>query len=164
MFDNSVSQDKLLKFVVENNHTFSIVEETGFIDFVQSLNPNFVFVGATAMKNRIIKTYLQKKNEIWNLLKRKRNGKYSATTDLWTSPGQKYAMMGVTLTWVDAEFAIQELLLGFRRIKGVHSGTNIAQTFLAVLKEYGVESRVSVIINIPSPFRFTIKFPLLFIF
>ncbi len=68
-------------------------------------------------------------------------GRPSFTTDLWTS-GNQHAILGITMSWLDANFKMNEIVIGHRKIVGEHSGVNIARTFQDVLTEYQVIDKV----------------------
>ena len=71
-----------MKFIVSNNHPFSIVEEEPFIEFCRSLNPNFTLMSATAMKKKIHIRYLEGREIIRQEFLEAGSGKLSFTTDL----------------------------------------------------------------------------------
>lgn len=125
-----------------NNHPFTIVEEQPFIDLIASLNPDFQLPSASTVKNWVMSTYVENKVKVKETLALDGNGKPSATTDLWTS-GNHHGVLAVTVTWLDANFEMKEIVLGFRKLKGEHSGANIAFAFSKVLEEYGILNRVS---------------------
>ena len=95
------------------------------------------------MKMRIIDSHVDGKQFLIKLLHhvRKRKGKFSFTTDLWTS-GNGKAIMSITCTWISDDFEICEVVLAFREILGEHSGANIAKLFYEVMKEYSLENNV----------------------
>jgi hypothetical protein len=130
-----------MDFIINNNHPFTIVEEELLRKFCFSLNPAFIMIKATAMKNKIISKYLERKADVIACLHEKGNSKVSSTTDLWTS-GNHFAMIAVTGTWINRKFEMREGILGFRKITGQHSGVNIAESFYGVLAEYQIADKV----------------------
>lgn len=136
-----MADDLLLSFIVKNNHPFTIVEELDFRLFIHALNPDYKLIqSATTIKSRISAAYIQKKKEIIQLLRQKGNSKFSATTDIRTS-GNDITTMSVTVSWIDKEFEMHEIVLGFRRVVG-NCGDNFASVFLSVLREYDIEEKV----------------------
>lgn len=85
--------------------------------------------------------YLAKKESLKSLLSVHGTGRPSATTDLWTS-GNQLAMMSVTLSWLDQNFEMCEAVIGYRKVHGRHTGSNIASVFLTILREYGIDEKV----------------------
>ncbi|KAM3519811.1 hypothetical protein MY4038_009655 [Beauveria bassiana] len=66
--------------------------------------------------------------------------------DLWTSPN-RYAIMAVTAHFLDRQGCHQMRLLALRRQLGCHSGENLACTLLEVVREWGLEDRVGVVVS-----------------
>jgi hypothetical protein len=66
--------------------------------------------------------------------------------DLWTSPN-RYAIMAVTSHFLDRKGRHQTRLLALRRQLGSHSGNNLAVTLLQVVKEWGIENHVGVVVS-----------------
>ena len=54
--------------------------------------------------------------------------KFSCTTDLWTSPNN-IAICGTTIHWIDEEGKLNNLLLDFKELEGLHTGENLAENF-----------------------------------
>lgn len=50
--------------------------------------------------------------------------------------------MTVTLSWLDVDFKMQEVVIGFREILGRHTGANIAACFHSIMSEYGLVNKV----------------------
>lgn len=69
-------------------------------------------------------------------------GKFSLTTDLWTS-GNGKAFASLTVAFIDSEWQLQEFLLDFVHLTGRHTGENIARALFQTLETYGIERRVS---------------------
>lgn len=136
-----MSQQLLLEFIVSNNHPFSIVEEEKLKEFLASLNPHFKLPSRTTVKNRVMALFAVGKEVVKETLNDESNGKPSASTDLWTA-GNQHAMLGVTVSWLDNSFNMHECVLGFRKMKGDHGGSNIAAAFSAVLGDFGIDNKV----------------------
>ena len=128
--------------IINNNHPFTIVEEASFNKFCFILNPRFKLLKSTALRNSIFRRYIAKRKDLIEYFKRKWIGKVSATTDLWTS-GNNFSMMALTVTFLTYDFVMKEVTLGFRELKGEHTGINLANVFLSILTEFGLEQRVS---------------------
>ena len=94
------------------------------------------------MKERILREYAYNKTLIADFFCQRGNSKVSATTDLWTSPNH-HAVMAVTVSLIDANWELREVVLAFKKIKGSHSGLNIAASFWDIIKEYSIESQVT---------------------
>ena len=132
----------MLIFIIGCNHAFSIVEEPGFIDLLMYLNADMEMISKTTVRNRIFSTFVSTKSNIAALLRAPGNGRISTTTDLWKS-GNNMSIIAVTGTFLNERFEMKEIVLGFRKLRGDHSGVNIANAFFAIIQEYCIENKVN---------------------
>lgn len=75
-------------------------------------------------------------------------GKISLTTDIWTSTSQKLSYMCLTGHFVDADWKLQKRVLSFVEIPPPHSGIEVAETLNRCIKDWKIESKVSVFLLI----------------
>jgi hypothetical protein len=54
--------------------------------------------------------------------------------NLWTSPNSK-GLVGVVFHYLDQDLKVRSLLADIRRVKGAHSGENIAEAVIPIIKE-----------------------------
>jgi len=93
------------------------------------------------MKTLISEKYVSKKQDIKEYFK-KNSSKLSATTDLFKTTNH-LNIMAVTVTWLDEEFTMRNIILGFRPLEDEHSGTDICRLFMEILKEFEIEQKVT---------------------
>ena len=62
--------------------------------------------------------------------------------DIWTSPNY-LPFLGITAHWIDEEWSLRHLVIGFIRLTRPHTGENIAKAFMKCLKELGIVTKVS---------------------
>jgi hypothetical protein len=58
--------------------------------------------------------------------------------DLWSSPNY-YSMLGIVCHFIDRDFKARTVLLGMKRLLGPHSGANMAELLIKVIKLYKLE-------------------------
>jgi len=46
-------------------------------------------------------------------------------------------------TFIDTDWNMQEILLGFKELKGPHTGENLALAVVQILRDLGIEKKVS---------------------
>jgi hypothetical protein len=63
--------------------------------------------------------------------------------DLWQSPSDGFHYISVIGSFVDKEFQYREVMLGFSRFLGEHTGINMAHALFAVLKDYKIHSKLA---------------------
>lgn len=68
-------------------------------------------------------------------------GRLSLVVDCWSSPFRQ-AFMAIVVNFIDAEWEFRELLLSFKHVPEAHTGRNLADVVLQVLREYGLEERI----------------------
>ena len=88
----------------------------------------------------ISEEYVSQKRSLIEYFK-KNNSKLAATTDRWTS-GSHFSIMTVTVCWIDEDFTMRNVILGFRQLEGHHSGINVCTLFVGILKEFEIKSKV----------------------
>ena len=106
----------LIKWIVINQHPFTIVEEPNFINFVHTLYPDAMLVSADTVKRKIIdlyKTNISKIQEVFKNIP----GKISFTIDIWTSPSNK-SFLSLTAHYIDKNWELKNVLVDFIQIFG----------------------------------------------
>ncbi|GES82755.1 zinc finger BED domain-containing protein RICESLEEPER 2-like [Rhizophagus clarus] len=109
-----VMKNNLYKWIINNQHSFTVVEEPEFIILIQSLCPTAELISADTI---------------------------SFTTDIWTSPSTK-AFLAITAHYVDKNWKLQNLLIDFVQIFGQHTGENIKNTFVSALQNLSIHTKV----------------------
>ncbi|GBC07730.1 hypothetical protein RclHR1_07660006 [Rhizophagus clarus] len=139
-YDNDVMKNNLYKWIINNQHSFTVVEEPEFIILIQSLCPTAELISADTVKRSIMDLYISNKDQIQELLM-EIPGKISFTTDIWTSPSTK-AFLAITAHYVDKNWKLQNLLIDFVQIFGQHTGENIKNTFVSALQNLSIHTKV----------------------
>ncbi|GES72958.1 zinc finger BED domain-containing protein RICESLEEPER 2-like [Rhizophagus clarus] len=139
-YDNDVMKNNLYKWIINNQHSFTVVEEPEFIILIQSLCPTAELISADIVKRSIMDLYISNKDQIQELLM-EIPGKISFTTDIWTSPYTK-AFLAITAHYVDKNWKLQNLLIDFVQIFGQHTGENIKNTFVSALQNLSIHTKV----------------------
>ena len=50
--------------------------------------------------------------------------------------------MGITAHWIDREWHQKELVIGFEPLNGSHTGKNLAEALIVVIKRYNLGSKL----------------------
>ena len=69
------------------------------------------------------------------------DAKVSLALDCWTSPFQQ-AFMAITVYFIDKEWNYREMLLGFEPLHGPHTGVNLCDVLLQLLRERQLLNRI----------------------
>ena len=127
----------LLRFLVSNNHAYTLIEEPSFVEFQKSVSPKLKIISAASMRTRILEIEVNTRAELKEYFQNKNIGIPSATTDLWTS-GNHISIMAVTLSWIDDQFMLREIVIGFREVIGSHTGANLCRVFMDILEDFSI--------------------------
>lgn len=65
----------------------------------------------------------------------KGQSKVHLSFDLWTS-GNSMALLAIVAHFIDENYNNRTILIGLRRLRGSHSGENIAQRVIAVMEDF----------------------------
>jgi hypothetical protein len=70
----------------------------------------------------------------------------STTADCWTADNTKQGYLGMTAHWIDVnqtsgEWTLRGEAVGFRLIRGDHSGQNLGRYFIGLCDRVGIMSR-----------------------
>lgn len=132
--------NKLVKWIVINQHAFTTVEEQSFLDFIYTLYPTAKIPSADTIKSYISNFYKADKEKIQNILLDV-PGKISFTTDCWTSPSIK-SFLSITAHFINKDWVLQHILLDFIEMHDSHSGQNLKETFVAGLEHFLIKEKV----------------------
>lgn len=136
-------RNKLIKWIVTNQHSFTIVEEPSFINFIHSLNPAAQIPSADTVKRIILNSYETKKIQLQNIFQ-EFSGRISFTLDIWTSPSTK-SFLALTAHFINKEWKLQNIILDFIQIYDSHTGNNIKNAFVTCLESFSIQNKVNVI-------------------
>ena len=107
------------------------------MEFQKSVGPKLKIISAASMRTRILETEVNMRAELKEYFQNKNIGIPSATTDLWTS-GNHISIMAVTLSWIDDQFMLREIVIGFREVIGSHTGANLCRVFMDILEDFSI--------------------------
>ena len=138
-FDQTRSAKALVELIVANDLPFVFAEYSGLNVFVKGLNSDFKLCTAKTVKSNMMKYYSNAKKIVQQLISKPTNSMFSATTDLWTSEHQNIGYICVTLHWIDANFELIHLLIGFEEMIQPHSGANLVVAINKIFKEWSIE-------------------------
>ena len=123
-----------------------IVKKTVFYEFIKTFYPAAKFPTANTIKNNIMEYH---KTEIKKIQEKLQNNssQISYTTDTWTFISIE-AFLSITAYFIDSNWKMQSIILNFVPISGAHSGENLKNSFVACLKNFAIQTKVSFLIYI----------------
>lgn len=132
----------LIRWMVGMHIALSIVENSAFRQMLNWFSPTltaFIPKDHHTMRTWLMEAYYQKQMVLNEVLKNSKSNIHFSF-DLWTS-NNNIALLAVVSHFVDENYNIRTVILALRRIKGSHSGPNLAQTILEVIHEYDSKTR-----------------------
>ncbi|XP_064468924.1 zinc finger BED domain-containing protein 4-like [Ornithodoros turicata] len=134
-------------FIAKGLHSYSIVEENGFLDLIAAAAPEYVVPSTTTFSRSVITIlYEEEVRRVKYELKSHFNGGtecYSITTDGWTSrSGDSY--LSLTCHILDGNFAIHNYTLACRCMPLGHSADNIRNFLKDVIAQWDLPESVPV--------------------
>jgi hypothetical protein len=132
----------LVQWIVFAHISFLQIENKYFRDLLTFLSSSFAsfLPSRNTFRNWVLEEFKTQKKRLRKELKKARSNIHFSF-DLWTS-SNFYAMIAIVAHFIDSNGCRQTKLLAIRQLKGEHSGENIAEAILQVIKEYRISKRV----------------------
>ncbi|PSR96065.1 Zinc finger BED domain-containing protein [Actinidia chinensis var. chinensis] len=108
-FNQDLCNHELAKMIIQHEYPLNIVEHSGFVDFVRTLQPKFNMVNFDAIQRDCVHIYLREKQSLLNLLGGI-PGRVSLTLDLWTTD-QSIGYVCLTGHFIDADWKLHRRIL-----------------------------------------------------
>ena len=132
-------------FVVKFMQPLSVVENRAFRQLLHKMDPRYTIVSRKHMTyNLLPELYNSEKVKLLDKLKQVDH--VSVTTDCWTSRTVD-PYMTVTVHFVDQNWQINSRVLSTTKVEGSHTGEKIADELRGVFKTWGIEDKVTTIVN-----------------
>jgi hypothetical protein len=133
----------IVRWIVCCHIAFFQFENCYFRELLEFLSPGldtYLPRAGSTIRRWVIEAWQEKKQQLKEEL-RLAHSAISISFDLWTSPNG-HAVLGVCGHFISAAGERRNVVLALREVLGDHSGENIAQALLAVIREYGFQGNV----------------------
>ena len=143
-------QERLVRFVTICHIPYNAITSKHFRSlFLCSPTATTEILPYLPTSHNTIQAWTQKEFDksqkmVWNMLK-KSQGAINLSFDLWTSPNG-LGLNAIIAHFVDSEYNIRTILIGLREVMGEHSGENIGQTVVEVIREFQLEASLNVFV------------------
>jgi BED zinc finger len=133
-------RDKLVGvWVVCDNQPFSVVECEEWRRMITKFDPRYRFHNRHTLKNNIVDLF-KEKLEIVKLAVQQIPGKVALTSDMWTASNSS-SFLSLTIHYVDSSWKLKNFLLDIIPIEVRHSGYNMANAIIEVLRQFGLAEK-----------------------
>ncbi|XXG52159.1 hypothetical protein AAC387_Pa03g0544 [Persea americana] len=139
VFDQDQSRLDLAKMIIMHEYPIHMVEHSGFVTFVQSLQPQFKMVSCGTVEDDILAIY-QKEKQILIQLLGTVSGRVSLTLELWTS-SQTLEYICLTGHFIDNDWKIHRRVLNFIVVSS-RTGSALADGIATCLMDWNMDKKL----------------------
>jgi hypothetical protein len=136
-------KELLIRWLVCCHIAFFQIENGYFRDLLFYLFPplaNLLPKAASTIRQWVISAFKERKERLRHDMHDARSS-ISLSFDLWTSPNH-LAVLGVVAHFIDNTGTRRTAVLALREVEGEHSGENIADVLLQVIKDYKITGQI----------------------
>jgi hypothetical protein len=138
-------RETMLNWIVDSDLPFSVVQNPHFRSLLMQLNAEKVASllpeSGSTVRRWLDDLYDQQLALLKRSLASSPAFKKHLSFDLWTSPNS-IALLAVIVHYLDGSGTLQTNLLALQRIKGSHSGDNLAQGVVKVVEHFGLAQQL----------------------
>jgi hypothetical protein len=106
---------------------------------ITKFDPRYRFHNRHTLKNNIVDLF-KEKLEIVKLAVQQIPGKVALTSDMWTASNSS-SFLSLTIHYVDSSWKLKNFLLDIIPIEVRHSGYNMANAIIEVLRQFGLAEK-----------------------
>ena len=137
----------LLRWIVTMHLALSVVANDQFRALIVYVAPSlkdYLVSAGNTIRRWILQEYEKGKKSVQAKLAESKS-RVHLSFDLWSAPFSKQGYCAVVAHWLDeddGELSVRNSLIALPRMKGSHTGENIADELIAVIEDYDLASRV----------------------
>ncbi|KAL1248758.1 hypothetical protein QQF64_032974 [Cirrhinus molitorella] len=137
---SQASVDKVvLQFIVQGLHPPHIVQQQGFIELVQHLQPNTNVMTRNTVVNKVTKASVDMKSKLKAVLSETEF--IATTTDCWTA--HRRSFIGVTAHWFNPQTMQRSCAaLACKQLKGSHNFSTLAGALNDIHTEFNIREKI----------------------
>jgi len=118
-FNQHDIEEYFLKAFLQTNHAFNCTNNLAFRRVFKSIRPGVEIPSSTTLTRHLKRLGQSTVDDIPTCLPAA--GKISLAADTWTSPNQ-LAFLAIVAYWISDSWQMEEVLIGFKAIRGSHRG------------------------------------------
>lgn len=136
----------LLNMIVTDFQPFKIVEEKGFKQFVNLLNPNYCLATRQAISKTLVPLEYHKcVGEVEDLITNEADN-VCPTTDCWTSRCNE-SYIAVTAHFVNKDFILKSVLLENSELSERHTTVNLSDEIRSIITKWKLEAKIVLVVS-----------------
>ncbi|KAF2310601.1 hypothetical protein GH714_015262 [Hevea brasiliensis] len=147
-FDADRCRHEIAKMIIMHDYPLHMVEHSGFVTFVQNLQPRFGMVSFNTVQGDCVATYLREKQNVMKFIEGM-PGRVCLTLDTWTS-SQSLGYVFVTGHFIDSDWKPHRRILNVVMEPYPDSDTALSHAVACCLSDWSLEGKLfSVTYNHP---------------
>ncbi|GMY34061.1 zinc finger BED domain-containing protein DAYSLEEPER-like [Fagus crenata] len=139
-FDQDCCSHEIAKMIILHEYPLHVVEHSGFIDFVRTLQPQFSMLNFNTVQGECVALYLKEKQSLLNLISGI-PGHVSLSLDLWTS-NQTLGYVSLTGYFIDGDWNLQRRILNVVMVPSPESDYAFNQAVVTCLSDWHLEGKL----------------------
>lgn len=139
-FDQDRCNQEIAKMIIMHDYPLHMVEHSGFINFVQTLQPQFNIASFNSIQGDCLALYLREKQNLSNMLIGI-PGRVSLTLDMWTSD-ENLGYVFLTGHFIDGDWKLHRRILNVVMVPSPESDDAFAQAVVACLEDWSLQTRL----------------------
>ncbi|TMW67260.1 hypothetical protein Poli38472_012376 [Pythium oligandrum] len=121
------------EWIINGSHSLDIVEQRGFRDFCNALQPQYQVPNRQAVPDRVMKRWVDHKLQVRQTLLRQLQGTHRASLTVEQMSSTKPECMAVTLHYIDDQWNTRSVVLAYVRLVYPHSGARLARRLISAV-------------------------------
>ncbi|KAG5226068.1 hypothetical protein OIU77_005662 [Salix suchowensis] len=147
-FDSDRCRHEIARMMIMHDYPLHMVEHSGFLAFVQNLQPRFDMVSFNTVQGDCVATYLREKQNIMKFVEGM-PGRVCLTLDMWTS-SQSLGYVFITGHFIDSDWKPQQRILNVVMEPYPDSDMAISHAVACCLSDWSLEGKLfSITFNHP---------------
>ncbi|XP_047328651.1 zinc finger BED domain-containing protein DAYSLEEPER-like [Impatiens glandulifera] len=145
-FDSDRVRHELARMMIIHDYSLHMVENQGFINFVQNLQPRFDMLSFNSVQGDCVATYLREKTSLQKMIE-SIPGRFCLTLDMWTS-NLTVGYASISGYFIDNEWKLHRKMLSLVMEPYPDSDTAISHAVATCLSDWNMDGRLfSITIN-----------------
>ncbi|KAG4941802.1 hypothetical protein JHK87_045673 [Glycine soja] len=140
IFDQDQCRNEIARMIIMHDYPLHMVEHSGFVAFVQNLQPQFKMETFNSIQGDCVATYLMEKQHLLKCIDGL-PGRVCLTLDIWTS-SQSLGYVFITGHFVDHDWKLQRRILNVVMEPFPDSDSALTHAIAVCLSDWGLEGRL----------------------
>lgn len=136
----------ILKLFAWDFQPFSMVEDRGFKNLMETCCPSYKIPGRKYFSNSMMPAIFEETRTTLKHTLEKEATSVCLTTDIWTS-SKNDSYMGITGHYITEDFSMKTVLFQCSVFEETHTAKNLADEIFSAINEWDIKNKVSMIVS-----------------